>query len=91
MKEFNNNSQCVYVAKAINDKKTGMVYAHIVDDDCNEFIFAGFDHFFITGYYKTADFLNGAIKEYDFEEWSKIVDRYIDHYDVVMVNVKIIA
>lgn len=94
MKKFNKKSDCIYVNKAITDRKTGMTFAHIIDDNCNEFIFVGFDQFFSTGYYKTERFLNGALQEYTFETWSQIVDRYacIDgYYDIVMVNVKIIA
>ena len=93
MKEFNRKSDCIYVNKAITDKKTGITLADIVDDDCNEFIYVGFEQFFCTGYYKTERFLNGSLQDYDFESWSKIVDRYAcidDYYGIVMVNVKII-
>lgn len=92
MKKFNKKSDCIYVNKAITDKKTGMTFAHIIDDDCNEFIFVGFEQFFCTGYYNTERFLNGSLQDYSFEAWSQIVDRYAcidDYYGIVMVNVKI--
>ena len=91
-KEFKKDSECIFVNKAITDKKTGITFAHIVDDDCNEFIYVGFEQFFSTGYYSTDRFLNGSLQEYDFESWSKIVDRYAcidDYYGIVLVNVTI--
>ena len=85
MTKFNEKSDCIYIASAVNDRTTGIAYAYIVDDDCNQFIYIGFNCFPTRGYVKTSEFLNGAIKKYNEEEWMKIVKRFENVYNVFKV------
>ena len=87
MKKLNTNSDVYYLEKAVFFAPLQLAKAHIVDDDCNEFIVTikkTPDTFFSRGYISPDEIIIIDYEEYTEEKWKEMV-KYIEYERAVII------
>lgn len=70
-----------YVSKAYIFDCFKIMKAHIIDDDCNEYIATIKGNWIISGYYSPKELNILDLEPYDSTEWNRLDDQYeYDHY-----------